>query len=115
MVETINEERIQEGLAAGMEREDIPLIKAEWFMDDYWYFYFLTPFGQILQEGEPPFEHKSHPYVFKIYPFIDGEPHSFVSDVIDQQRYVNRLITLYDSIMRASAKGVLLFPEECLP
>lgn len=115
MVETINEERVQEGLAAGMEREDIPLIKAEWFMDDYWYFYFLTPFGQILQEGETPFEHKSHPYVFKIYPFIDGEPHSFVSDVIDQQRYVNRLITLYDWIMRASAKGVLLFPEECLP
>lgn len=115
MVEKVNEERIQEGMAAGMEREDIPLVKAEWFMDDYWYFYFLTPFGQILQEGETPFEHKSHPYVFKIYPFIDGEPHSFVSDVIDQQRYVNRLITLYDWIMRASAKGVLLFPEECLP
>ena len=115
MVGKVNEERIQEGMAAGMEREDIPLVKAEWFMDDYWYFYFLTPFGQILQEGETPFEHKSHPYVFKIYPFIDGEPHSFVSDVIDQQRYVNRLITLYDWIMRASAKGVLLFPEECLP
>lgn len=115
MVGIVNEERIQEGMAAGMERDDIPLVKAEWFMDDYWYFYFLTPFGQILQEGETPFEHKSHPYVFKIYPFIDGEPHSFVSDVIDQQRYVNRLITLYDWIMRASAKGVLLFPEECLP
>lgn len=115
MVAAVNEERMQEGLAAGMEQEEIPLIKTEWFMDDYWYFYFLTPFGQILQEGETPFEHKSHPYVFKIYPFIDGEPHSFVSDVIDQQRYVNRLITLYDWIMRASAKGVLLFPEECLP
>jgi hypothetical protein len=35
--------------------------------------------------------------------------------MIDQQRYVNRLITLYDWIMRASAKGVLLFPEDCLP
>ena len=53
--------------------------------------------------------------MFKAYPFIDGEIHSFVSNVIDQQRYTNRLITMYDWIMRASAKGVLLFPEECLP
>ena len=75
----------------------------------------LTPFGDILEEGETPYEHKSHPYVFKAYPFIDGEIHSFVSNVIDQQRYVNRLITMYDWIMRASAKGVLLFPEDCLP
>lgn len=115
MVDQVNTERLEEGLSAGMDRDEIPLIEVEWFMDDYWYFYFLTPFGQILQEGETPYEHKSHPYVFKIYPFLDGEPHSFVSDVIDQQRYVNRLITLYDWIMRASAKGVLLFPEECLP
>ena len=115
MVETVNAERLKRGLAAGMQKEDIPFIKAEWFMDDYWYYYYLTPFGDILDEGESPYEHKSHPYVFKAYPFIDGEIHSFVADVIDQQRYTNRLITLYDWIMRASAKGVLLFPEECLP
>ena len=54
-------------------------------------------------------------YVFKAYPFIDGEIHSFVADLIDQQRYTNRLITLYDWIMRSSAKGVLLVPEESIP
>jgi hypothetical protein len=115
MVEDVNADRIRRGTAMGMSMEEIPLIKAKWFMDDYWYYYFLTPFGDILKEGETPYEHKSHPYVFKAYPFIDGEIHSFVNDVIDQQRYTNRLITLYDWIMRASAKGVLLFPEECLP
>lgn len=115
MVKAVNDERIQRGTAAGMPVEEIPLIQATWFMDDYWYYYYLTPFGDILDEGETPYEHKSHPYVFKAYPFIDGEIHSFVADVIDQQRYTNRLITLYDWIMRASAKGVLLFPEECLP
>ena len=115
MVEEVNADRIRRGTAMGMSMEEIPLIKAKWFMDDYWYYYFLTPFGDILKEGETPYEHKSHPYVFKAYPFIDGEIHSFVNDVIDQQRYTNRLITLYDWIMRASAKGVLLFPEECLP
>ena len=114
LVDDVNEQRIQQGIEAGMEESDIPLITAEWFIDNYWYYYFLTPFGDVLEEGETPYEHKSHPYVFKAYPFIDGEIHSFVSDVIDQQRYSNRLITLYDWIMRASAKGVLLVPDECL-
>lgn len=115
MVADVNADRMTRGFAAGMSEDDIPLIRAEWFMDDYWYFYYLSPFGDILKEGETPYHHKSHPYVFKAYPYIDGEIHSFVADVIDQQRYTNRLITLYDWIMRASAKGVLLFPEECMP
>lgn len=115
IVEAENKDRMERGTAAGMRPDDIPMIKAEWFMDDYWYFYYLTPFGDILREGETPYAHGEHPYVFKFYPFIDGEIHSFVEDVIDQQRYVNRLITMYDFIMRASAKGVLLCPEDCLP
>lgn len=115
MVVEENNNRIKMGTSMGMNIDDIPLIHATWFMDDYWYFYYLSPFGDILKEGETPYEHKSHPYVFKAYPFIDGEVHSFVADVIDQQRYVNRLITMYDWIMRASAKGLLLFPEDCKP
>ena len=114
-VEAVNAERLRQGRAVGMPDEEIPLIKAQWFVDDYWYFYYLSPFGDILMEGETPYEHGSHPYVFKAYPFIDGEIHSFVADVIDQQRYTNRLITLYDWIMRASAKGVLMMPDDCLP
>lgn len=115
MVEAVNNERISRGLSLGMPREEIPLIEATWFMDNYWYFYYLSPFGDVLREGETPYEHKSHPYVFKAYPFIDGEIHSFVADVIDQQRYTNRLITMYDWIMKSSAKGVLMFPEGSEP
>ncbi len=111
----VNNERLSLAKSVGMPEDEVPLIKATWFVDDYWYFYYLSPFGDILKEGETPYEHGSHPYVFKAYPFIDGEIHSFVADVIDQQRYTNRLITLYDWIMRASAKGVLLMPEDCLP
>lgn len=114
-VVAVNEERMKMAKSVGMPEEDVPLIKATWFVDDYWYFYYLSPFGDILKEGETPYEHGSHPYVFKAYPFIDGEIHSFVADVIDQQRYTNRLITLYDWIMRASAKGVLMMPDDCLP
>ena len=111
---SVNEERKKMAKENGMDEDEVPIIKTTWFIDDYWYFYYLTPFGDILKEGETPYEHKSHPYVFKAYPFIDGEIHSFVADIIDQQRYTNRLITLYDWIMRASAKGVLMVPSDCL-
>lgn len=111
----VNEERLRQAREVGMSEDDVPLIEAEWFVDNYWHFYYLSPFGDILREGETPYNHDSHPYVFKAYPFIDGEVHSFVADVIDQQRYTNRLITMYDWIIRASAKGVLLMPNDCLP
>ncbi len=80
-------------------------------MNDVWRYYFVAPSGLILARGDTPYAHRSHPYVFKAYPMIDGEIHSFVGDVVDQQRYTNRLITLYDWIMRASSKGVLLVPS----
>lgn len=115
LVDAENEDRIARGTALGMAEDDIPLIDTEWFIDEYWYYYFLTPFGDILDEGESPYEHGEHPYTFSAYPMIDGEIHSFVSDVIDQQRYVNRLVTMWDWIMSSSAKGVLLFPEDQLP
>lgn len=114
-IRRINAERRRLGAEQGMQDEDIPLIETEWFVDDRWMYYYLSPFGDILKCGETPYEHGGHPYVFKAYPFIDGEIHSFVADVIDQQRYTNRLITMYDWIMRASAKGVLLMPDDCLP
>ncbi|MBQ7280619.1 MAG: hypothetical protein IJR13_07860 [Bacteroidales bacterium] len=115
LVDAVNSQRLQRGIAAGMQPDDIPLITAEWFIDNYWYYYFLSPTGDILDEGETPYEHKSHPYVFRAYPYIDGEIHSFANDVIDQQRYTNRLITMYDWVLRSSAKGVLLVPEDAIP
>ena len=114
MVKAENERRRMQGLANGIPEEDIPYIEPKWFMDSYWYYYFLSPMGDILKEGETPYAHKGHPFVFKGYPFIDGEIHSFVADVIDQQRYTNRLIMLEDFIIKASAKGALLVPEDCL-
>lgn len=113
-IKRVNAERMKMAAEQGMSADDVPLIEYEWFMDSYWYYRFLTPFGDSLQEGETPYAHKSHPYTIKLYPFIDGEIHSFVADIIDQQRYVNRLITLNDFIIRAGAKGVLMYPEELI-
>ena len=91
-----------------------PDIVMRWQMAEEWRYMFLSPFGDVIDEGKSPYRHGGHPYVFKGYPLVDGEIHSFVGDVIDQQRYTNRLITLYDWVMRSSAKGVLLVPEESL-
>ena len=35
---------------------------------------------------------------------LDGEVWGFVEDIIDQQKYINRLIVLQDMIISASAK-----------
>lgn len=109
------EEENRRRSAEASSRLDYRPIRARWSMEERWRYYFLAPTGEVLSEGDSPYAHGGHPYIFKAYPFIDGEIHSFVSDLIDQQRYVNRLVTLYDWVMRASAKGVLLFPEGSLP
>lgn len=101
-----------------IEAEDYiphPDVEARWMIDDEWHWYFLTPGGVVIDSGRSPYSHGRHPYIHKAYPFIDGEVHSFVSDIIDQQKYTNRLISMYDWIMQASAKGVLLLPEGALP
>ena len=85
--------------------------RSKWFLDDVWRYYFLDSEGKVLAEGDSPYVHGSHPFVLKRYPLMEGEVHSLVSDIIDQQRFTNRLITLYDSAIRSSAKGVLLIPE----
>ncbi len=91
------------------------MVDREWLVKEEWVCHYLTPGGEVLKRGVSPYQHGGHPFVFRCYPYIDGEIHSFVSDIIDQQKFTNRLISMYDWILRASAKGVLLFPEGALP
>lgn len=114
MIEQENDLRRQQGIEAGMAEEEIPFIQATYFIDNFWYYRFFTPTGIVLREGETPYEHMSHPFAFRFYPFVNAEVHSFVGDVLDVQKYVNRLITLNDFIIRSSAKGVLMIPEQLL-
>ena len=84
--------------------------------DDFvWRCRWLAPDGTLLAEHGPARTGGRHPFVVKLYPLTDGEIHSFVEDIIDQQRYVNRLIVMMDHILASTAKGVLLFPVEQLP
>lgn len=116
-IDLISEEngrRRNEYIAEGIEEGEIPYIEAEWVIAPFWYYRFMSPLGDVFQEGETPFDHKEHPYTMKIYPFLDGKPHSLVEDSIDQQKFVNELITLYMLMAKHSAKGLLMFPEQLL-
>lgn len=88
-----------------------PQIESRWEIVAEWHCRWLTPSGVLVDESTAV----EHPFVVKMYPLTDGEVHPFVEDVIDQQRYVNRLITMVDHIMGTAAKGVLLYPREQLP
>ena len=100
---------------AGVPKEQRAYITAELIVDAYWYYTFLTPDGTILCEGESPYEFKIHPFTIKLFPFVNGEVHPFMSNIIDQQRYINRLIVMHDMAARSSAKGITIVPKDCVP
>ncbi|MDE6277239.1 MAG: hypothetical protein K2M06_03940 [Muribaculaceae bacterium] len=75
----------------------------------------FAPDGRMLDSFASPYAGGGHPFVVKLYPLTDGEVHSFVEDLIENQKYINRLITLVDHIMASSAKGALLYPLPELP
>lgn len=92
-----------------------PDVATRWDIATTWWCRWFSPMGDLLTSYAAPSRVGSHPFVTKFYPLIDGEVHSFVEGAIDQQKQVNRLITMVNHAMEASAKGVLLFPETALP
>ena len=80
--------------------------------DPHWHCRFFAPNGTVLDETRSTLPSGSHPYAFKFYPLVDGEIHSFIEDLIGQQKHINMLITMIDHILANSAKGVLLMPMD---
>lgn len=111
--DSINEQRTIEQTEMGVT--NLKLIEYSTMYDTYWQCYFMTPHGVVLDTFESPYRHKSHPFSFRIFPYFNKHAYPFVGTFLDQQRYINRLITLQDFIIGSSAKGVLMFPEEALP
>jgi hypothetical protein len=98
-----------------IDENAIPLIEYGEKYADFWYVEYLTPLGFCLYEGYSPYAHNEHPYIIRLHPFIDGVIHGMLWTLLDQQRYVNRLVMLLDMIISSSAKGVLMVPEDIIP
>lgn len=111
-IDAINQKRIEEARIAGVADEDILLIEYEFKVERYWYYRYLTPWGDVLQEGRSPYWHGQHNYVFHAYPLIHGKIFNFIEDFIDQQRSINRTMTLIDFIRSSSAKGLVVVDED---
>lgn len=93
------------------------LISYEWRIEGYWYYRYMAPTGHILEEGETPYWNGSesfHPFVFKPYPYIDGEFHPFISEMMPSQDYFNYYMIALDFYIKNAAKGVLMIDEESL-
>lgn len=116
-IEAENKARLALGRQQGWPDEDIPLIryKENFFVDTYWYGRFLTPQGYILWEGPSPYEERRHPYSVIMLPMVDGQIVSYLSDAMDQNIAINRLLTLHDWMMRAGLKGVTFVPADMVP
>ena len=58
----INQQRKALYEQQGVSVEKRAYITAEEIVDKYWQYYFMTPEGYILAEGETPYDYKSHPF-----------------------------------------------------
>lgn len=107
-----NKRRTREAEAAGTAPEDILLIDYTFATERYWYYRYMTPYGDVLQEGRSPYWHGEHNYVLHLYPLVQGKLGNFVEQFIDQQRAINRTATLIDFIRGTSSKGVLVVDDD---
>lgn len=110
-----NAKRRKQGLAAGIPEDEIELITYRKQLHTFWYYKFLSPWGHCFDEGESPYLHNEHPYVFTLFPLIDGEVRGWFEDIIDLQRQINRMLILMDMVISNSAKGVWMIDEASKP
>ena len=107
-----NSRRIKDGKANGTQEDELLLIEYEYATERYWYYRYMTPYGDVLLEGYSPYWHGEHNYVLHLFPLIQGRLGNFVEQFIDQQRAINRTATLIDFIRGTSSKGVLVVDDE---
>ena len=112
MLDEENERRRIEGKANGIPEDELLLVDYEFATERFWYYRYMTPFGDILQEGRSPYWHGEHNYVLHLFPLVQGKLGNFVEQFIDQQRAINRTATLIDFIRGTSSKGVLVVDDD---
>ncbi len=114
-IEAINSRRVEMAIEAGGTGNEVPQIETFEKYEYQWNVKFIDSQGYTLRRVSAPYTHDSHPYVITVMPMMDGEFRSYIADLIDMQRYINRLLVMIDFTIGASAKGVLMIPEDCIP
>lgn len=112
LLEETNRRRREEAQQSGVADDDFLGVEYDFAIERYWYYRYMSPMGDVLQEGRSPYWHGEHNYVLHLYPMIQGRLGNFVEQFIDQQRAINRTATLIDFIRGTSSKGVLVVDDE---
>lgn len=110
MLDEENEERRKNN--SGKPDDELLLVNYSFATERYWYYRYMTPNGDVLQEGRSPYWHGEHNYVLHLFPLVQGRLGNFVEQFIDQQRAINRTATLIDFIRGTSSKGVLVVDDD---
>ena len=112
LLEEANRRRREQALQSGIGEDDFLGVEYEFAIERFWYYRYMSPMGDVLQEGRSPYWHGEHNYVLHLYPMVQGRLGNFVEQFIDQQRAINRTATLIDFIRGTSSKGVLVVDDE---
>ena len=107
-----NADRRRQQRAMGVADEDMQLLEWEWSTDTFWKYYFLTPTGQVLDEGINPYWHEKPSIVFEFHEWFVGKVNPFITDVIDVQKQINTITATSELLTRYSAKSVLFMPKQ---
>lgn len=78
------------------------------------YAIFMTPWGQVLDVRESPFENGESPYCF-LAPDINGEVWGIVEEVLNAQQSLDRQIAQADAIVANAIKGMVWIPDTSVP
>lgn len=112
LLEETNRRRREQAQQSGIGEDDFLGVEYEFAIERFWYYRYMSPMGDVLQEGRSPYWHGEHNYVLHLYPMVQGRLGNFVEQFIDQQRAINRTATLIDFIRGTSSKGVLVVDDE---
>src|ERR1035437_5405084 len=113
-LKAVNELRKEEQGDMGVLPENMLLLEPEWGTSAYWKYYFLTPFGEVLDEGINPFWHEKAPIVFEIHEFFIGKIYPFCKDLIDTQKQINKLSAISELLTKYSAKSGMFIPVQSI-
>lgn len=115
LIDIYNQQELERAEEMGADLNQVPYLQINKRYEPIWKCYFLSPMGNVLQTMRTPYKHQEHPYTFGYFPLIDGETYSLVDSIIDQQKHINRLISLLDTSLAKSVKNLMFVPESIVP
>lgn len=94
----------------GVAEEDMLLLDYKYGDDQFWKYYYMTSFGDVIDEGVNPFWHGLPPILFEMHEFYVGKIYPFVKDLLDANKQINKLSAISELLTRYSAKSLVFFP-----